>query len=263
VNEPGYQVYGVAAYLDALRHEGELLAAAAARAGMAAAVPSCPGWQVADLLRHTSYVHRWAAGIVAQRLASPPAGLPEEEVLRLGPGDGELVDWFRAGHAALVATLAQAPPDLDCWSFLAAGSPLAFWARRQAHETAIHRVDAEQAAAGGPVTPEFGPAFAADGVDELVMGFLGRSIKRGSWQGLGGDLNVRAEDGEAHQDWLVAGQDGGASVTRGTGPAGCRAAGPARDLYLLLWNRGGTAGLSVTGDQAILTAFGQHLHITW
>lgn len=37
---------------------------------------------------------------------------------------------------------------VDCWTFLDAPSPLAFWARRQAHETAIHRADAQLAADG-------------------------------------------------------------------------------------------------------------------
>ena len=55
-------------------------------------------------------------------------------------------------------------------------SPLAFWARRQAHETAVHRYDAQSAAPGGPPAPAgaFDPAFAADGVDELIMGFAAR-----------------------------------------------------------------------------------------
>jgi uncharacterized protein (TIGR03083 family) len=234
---------------------------------MGATVPACPGWRVADLLRHTSYVHRWAAGIVAQRLTRPPEDLPEEEILRLGPGDGELVSWFRDGHAALLQTLEQAPPDLECWAFLRAPSPLAFWARRQAHETAIHRVDAEQAAAaadsGAEADLRFEPGFAADGVDELIMGFLSRGIRRGSWPGLGGGLAVNAADAGPGQDWLVEGQDGTASVARGTGPAGCVVTGGARDLYLLLWNRGGADRLRVDGDPAILAAFGQQLQISW
>lgn len=277
----GYHGYGVAACIGALRHEGQALAAAAQRAGMAAPVPACPGWRVADLLRHTSYVHRWATGIVAQRLARPPDALAEEEILRLGPGDGELVDWFGQGHAALVRALEEAPPDAQCWAFLHAPSPLAFWARRQAHETAIHRVDAEQAAAaaghsagaGQPQATGDGdgsaagsavePGFAADGVDELIMGFLARSIRRGKWPGLGGALAVHADDAGTGQAWLVAGQDGDATVSRGAGPAGCTVTGGARDLYLLLWNRGGLGSLRVTGDPAILAAFGRQLQITW
>ena len=56
---------------------------------------------------------------------------------------------------AVEDTLRTADPAVRCWTFLPAPSPLAFWARRQAHETAIHRADAQLAA--GPVTP-----FAAD-----------------------------------------------------------------------------------------------------
>src|SRR5262249_61863639 len=90
----------------------------------------------------------WATGFVAQGLIRP-VGDSEEEILSQGPGDAELPGWFREGHAALVQALSVAGPDLNCWAFLAAPSPLAFWARRPAHETAMHRLDAGQAA----VTP--------------------------------------------------------------------------------------------------------------
>jgi uncharacterized protein (TIGR03083 family) len=270
VEAPGYDAYDVAGYIEALRENGDLLADAAGRAGMGAAVPSCPGWSVADLLRHTSHVHRWAAGIVAQRLTRPPGEPPEEEILRRGPEDEALVRWFCEGHAALVRTLKEADQDLDCWAFLSAPSPLAFWARRQAHETAIHRVDAEQAAAvaGGASAAaeitEFGPGFAANGVDELIMGFLARNVRRSTWPGLGGDLAVHAEDGPGMRaDWLVTGQPGDAGVSRGTGPADCAVTGPAGDLYLLLWNRGPADSLRVTGDPRVLTAFGRAVTITW
>jgi hypothetical protein len=45
------------------------------------------------------------------------------------------------------------------------------WARRQAHETAVHRFDAQDAM--GAVS-EFDPVSAADGIDELVSGFAPR-----------------------------------------------------------------------------------------
>ena len=246
-----------------LREEGELLAGAAERAGLDAPVPACPGWRVRDLLKHTGYVHRWAAGYVREQHPRWVDRASEEEILAGGPGDDALAGWFREGHAALVRALTEAPPDLDCWAFLAAPSPLAFWARRQAHETAIHRVDAEQAA-GRTAASAFEPAFAADGVDELIMGFLARSIRRGSWPGLDAGLAIHAADGAAGgADWLVAGGSGKPAVSRGTGPAGCDVTGPARDLYLTLWNRRQPDGLQVTGDPGILTAFRRELQITW
>ena len=116
-------------------------------------------------------VHRWATGYVADaRTEVWEVGL--DEVVGAWPDDAELADWLRHGCDALAAALAAAPPDLECWTFLPAPSPLAMWARRQAHETAIHRVDAELAA-GTAVSP-FTPAFAADGVDELLTCFVPR-----------------------------------------------------------------------------------------
>ena len=263
VTTPAHGPYDVPGYIAALGREGELLAAAAERAGMGAAVPSCPAWAVRDLLKHTSYVHRWATGIVAQGLPRPAGGASEEEILAQGPGDADLPGWFREGHAALVRALSEAPPDLDCWAFLAAPSPLAFWARRQAHETAIHRVDAEQAA-GRASASAFEPAFAADGVDELMMGFLARSIRRGSWPGLDAGLAIHArDDAAASADWLVAGGADEPGVSRSTGAAGCAVTGPARDLYLTLWNRRPPDRLQVIGDPGILTAFRRKLQITW
>jgi uncharacterized protein (TIGR03083 family) len=277
--------YGVPGYIGALRREGDLLAAAAQRAGLGAAVPSCPDWAVRDLLKHTGYVHRWAADIVTHALARPSGAASEAEILSQGPGDAGLPGWFREGHAALVRALGEAPADLDCWAFLSAPSPLAFWARRQAHETAIHRADAEQAAfpagaadagpadGAGPAAgtgppagagPAFEPAFAADGVDELIMGFLARNIRRGSWPGLDGSLAIRAADApEGGAGWLVAGGPAGPGVSRGTGPADCALTGPASDLYLTLWNRRPPGGLQVTGDPGVFAAFSRALRVTW
>jgi uncharacterized protein (TIGR03083 family) len=286
---PAYTSFDVPGYVLALRREGELLAGAAQQAGLAAAVPSCPGWAVRDLLKHTGYVHRWATGFVAEELTQL-ADASEEEILSHGPADAELLGWFREGNAGLVRALGSAPPDLNCWAFLAAPSPLAFWARRQAHETAIHRVDAERAAstagqaagtadqptstagqaAGtpGPAAPgngaAFEPAFAADGVDELLMGFLARGIRRGNWAGLGGSLAIHADDGTAGgADWLIAGDPGAPGVLRGTGRADCVVVGPASELYLMLWNRGPADRLQMTGDPGILAAFGRALQVTW
>ena len=87
-------------------------------------------------------------------------------------------------------TLTEADPALVCAIFMAAPSPLAFWARRQAHETAIHRADAEIALGAWPDYP---PDFAADGVDELIIGFGQRRRYRPSAE-TGGSLQVRATD---------------------------------------------------------------------
>ena len=178
--------------MEILRADGERLALAAARAGPDAAVPACPGWRIHDLVRHVGGVHRWAAGHVATGRRDPMPAEQERELFA-SPADDELLDWLRDGHRHVVRALAGADPDLRCWTFLPGPSPLAFWARRQAHETAIHHADAE--AASGTV-PQWSPEFAADGIDEL----LGRLLP-GRRERITADplvrIDLRAADAEA------------------------------------------------------------------
>lgn len=227
----------ISEHIDALEREGRLLADTAAAAGLDAAVPPCPGWTVRDLVTHLGGVHRWAAGIVRDRLAEDPA--PSEDELDK-PGAQDAVEWFREGHAALVRTLRDADPGLRCYTFLPAPSPLAFWARRQAHETAIHRVDAE-AAAGTAVTPATDD-FARDGVEELLRGFAARSRRRSE---VPRTLALRPAHGEG---WLVTLSDQGLRTTTDNGSADCTISGDASDLYYWLWNRPAT--VEVTGEQS-------------
>ena len=148
-------------HIDALRRHGDLLADAAERAGLDAPVPPCPAWQVKDLLRHTGYVHRWAARHITECPQAMLEGLPEEEILRGGAADPELLAWFRAGCASLAEILTEADPDLVCATFMDAPTPLAFWARREAHETAIHRAE-RRSSPSGETGPRYPPDFAAE-----------------------------------------------------------------------------------------------------
>jgi uncharacterized protein (TIGR03083 family) len=266
-------------FIGILAEQGRLMAAAARAAGPDAAVPTCPEWVVRDLVRHQGGVHRWATSIVGSPRTEPwDVDLPD--VVGDWPPDDQLVEWFADGVSDLVSTFRAADPGLDCWTFLAAPSPLAMWSRRQAHETSIHRVDAELAA-GWPVTA-FPVPFAADGIDELLAAFITRPHGR-----LQSDppatLRVRCTDTPA--EWLVRiGPDGvttEASARRrdsdsGSGngvgsrsdgdaspAADCTIAGPAGDLYLALWNRKQSAGLAVEGDRSILDLFLDRVHIRW
>lgn len=245
----------IPAHIDALRSEGALMAAAAGAADPAGTVPTCPEWAVRDLVRHTGAVHRWATGFVAGG-RTEPSGL--EEAMGAGPVDDDLAGWLALGCTDLVAALGDAPDDLVCWTFLAAPSPRAMWARRQAHETAVHRVDA-QLAAGSAVT-RCAPAFAADGIDELVMLFVPRRKAR-----LGADppatLTVRCTDADA--SWqLHMGADGVTTTPGSTSNGGdCTVSGTAHDLYLALWNRSGADDLRLEGDGAVLQRFTEAVRI--
>jgi uncharacterized protein (TIGR03083 family) len=253
----------IAEHVNALRREGEWLADAAERTGLDAPVPPCAPWQVKDLLRHTGYVHRWAARHINECPDQIIDGPSEEEILSGGADDARLLAWFRDGHARLAQTLATADPAVACATFMPAPSPLAFWARRQAHETAIHRADADSAAG---TIPEYEAGFAADGIDELIMGFgLRRKYQPGS-NADGTRLRVLATDtGDA---WLVEAIEGRVQPRRDVGgqeEAGCAVSGPASGLYLYLWNRAdaGRAGVTVAGDPGLLFAWQSSVRVRW
>ena len=253
----------IAEHVNALRREGEWLADAAERAGLDATVPPCVPWQVKDLLRHTGYVHRWAARHITERPGQVIDGLSEEEILRGGADDAGLLAWFRDGHAALAQTLATADPAVACATFMPAPSPLAFWARRQAHETAIHRADADSAAG---TMPEYEADFAADGIDELIMGF-GR--RRKYQPGSNADDNrLRVLVTDTGDAWLVEAHEGRLQPRRDAGgqeAAGCTVSGPASGLYLYLWNRAdaGQAGVTVAGNPGLLSAWQSSVRVRW
>jgi uncharacterized protein (TIGR03083 family) len=251
----------VTAHTEALRQEGERMAAVVAGTDPAAAVPTCPEWTVRDLVRHLGGVHRWATGHVAGgRTEVWAVGL--DEVVGAWPDDAELAGWLREGCTVLADALAAAPDDLECWTFLPAPSPRAMWARRQAHETAVHRMDAEMAAATAP--DPFGATFAADGVDELLSGFVPRRST-----GLRADepvsFSVRCTDVDAA--WALRIGPDGVTTTSGAastaGSADASVLGAAADLYLALWNRIGPERLVVEGDPDVLAQFLQTVQVRW
>ncbi len=240
-------------HVQAIREHGGALADAAERAGLDAKVPTCPDWVVRDLVGHQGQVHRWAATYVTTGRTDTDLGL--EDV----PGDDQLLTWFREGHARLVDAITSAPPSLECWSFLPAPSPLAFWARRQAHETTIHHADAE-AAAGKQL--DVHTALAVDGIDELLLGFYSRGRGR-----LVTDpplsIGLRLSDAAPDDAWTVVIGPDGREITRGNATGDCTVTGRASDVYQFLWNRRDRSGLQLDGDTAVLDLWQGKARINW
>jgi uncharacterized protein (TIGR03083 family) len=158
--------------------------------------------------------------------------------------------------ATLVDVFRAADPEFPYFTWFWGETPLTMWTRRQAHETAIHRVDAELAA--GAVAP-FEPTFAADGVDELLLAMVGdrdRPVEVDS------PVVLRLEASDIDRAWTVdirpdglrprAGRDGHADGT---------VTGTASDLYRAVWNRGDD--VDITGDRLALDAWRQTVTPSW
>jgi uncharacterized protein (TIGR03083 family) len=115
-----------------------------------------------------------------------------------------------------------------------------FWQRRRAHETRMHRWDAQNALAGvGGAAEPIDAAFAADAVGEVFELFAPRMIKRG----------LAAEPRTALR---LTATDAGRSWDYGPGEPVSEVAGTASDLALMIWGRIGmdAAGLAWSGDRA-------------
>jgi uncharacterized protein (TIGR03083 family) len=242
--------------LAVLRVEGERLADAASRAGFDAPVPTCPGWSVRDLVRHIGGIHRWAATMV--REARPKPFDPYPELEKAWPADAELLAWFRAGHIELVRVLEAAPADLDCFSVLRIDPPRDAWARRQAHETGMHRVDAESAS--GSITA-FAADQAVDGIEEMLFGFATRP---GSRLTCDPPRSISLSTTDARSEWTVHIAAEGPRAERGTtAAADCRVSATASNLFLLLWNRIGVHAVQVEGDPSVLDLWRDTVQVRW
>ncbi len=252
-------VLSVERYAQQLERDAAALARAELALGPEAPVPTCPGWRMRELLRHLGHVHRWALRYVAEGLTEMLPEVPEAEMIGQGPPDAGLARWLEVGALELAAGLRRAPADLECWSFLPSPSPLLFWARRQAHETAIHRVDGEIAASRSWVPP---PAFAADGVSELLLGFAWRSRRRLRRPE---PLSAVLEATDTAASWRVEVGPEGLTTESGSagGEAGTLVRGPAASLYLLLWNRSGEESVAVQGAPEFLEWWREAVHVTW
>ncbi|HKE66898.1 MAG TPA: maleylpyruvate isomerase family mycothiol-dependent enzyme [Micromonosporaceae bacterium] len=225
---------GLSEHVDGLRRSGLALREAAAKAGLDAPVPTCPAWDVAKLVTHQGMVHRWAAAnLRGDSDHDTSASVAEAKQ------SADLLGWFTAGLDALIDTVMATPEDAKAAVFLNdAPPPRRFWARRQAHETSIHSVDAIAAALGRQPTSsdvDIDPTFAADGIDELLTGFITRG--KGKLHAEEPyELLVRATDtGDA---WSVRISNGPIVTTRDDAtPAAATFSGTAVQLYLTLWNR--------------------------
>jgi uncharacterized protein (TIGR03083 family) len=239
-------------YLEQIEEQSSALRAAAVSAGPAAAVPTCPEWTVDRLVRHLARVHGW----VVEALRTAPDA---DEVPAPRPPQGwdELLSWWDDTRTTLVADLRAAGPDSPVWVFHSeVERTSAFWARRQAHETAIHRLDAEHAAAGSAraaALPSlvFDADLAADGIDEALMLMVPRKLAR-ERPDVGGTVLFHAAD--AGRAWLVRLEPGALPEV---GPAGdtdtdASVVGTADAVYRAVWHRPSTA--IVNGDRALVEA---------
>lgn len=243
-------------WLSALRADGPAFREAVGLPGaLVAAVPSCPDWRVEDLVHHLGAVYRRVRGHVSRGVTSRPDPALEPDPADLPRGDGVL-PWWDGEYTALVALLESIDPELPAWTWGPQPKKAAFWPRRMAHETAVHRWDAQMAV--GRAEP-VDTRLAADGVTEVLDTWLPAGRRKGPTDRVG-VAQLAATDIE--EQWLVRLRaDGGLALLDtdtllDTDDPHTRvlARGTASDLLLALFGRVPFDVLEVTGDATLLAA---------
>jgi uncharacterized protein (TIGR03083 family) len=226
-----------AEYHAAIERDANAVADILRSTDLEAAIPACPGWTLRDLGRHLGAVHRWALEAVQTgRSGEEPSGPSQRE---------ELVAWFELGAAALVDGLRGADPEAPTWTFGPPPRRVSFWSRRQAHETSIHLVDAEQAVG---VHGRLDPLLAADGIDEVVSVFFPRQVRLNRIPPLTHGIRIVLTD--ATQSTFVLAGDG----TDPSASTQATISGPAEAVLLSLWGRADLERLSIDGDPDVVRA---------
>lgn len=219
-------------HLEHLRREIGVILATPPEA-LEAEVRACAGWTVADLLEHHAGVFRFAT---AQLRAEPGSDL-----VPFDPADRSNVpplELFAFASAELLAELVAVDPTEHRPNW--ADQPTAaFWWRRLAHETAVHRFDIEES----HTDPRpLDAALSLDGVDEFADVFLAHAKARGI-TGDGETVHLHATDDPATVaddgagEWMFTFTPDGVTTTKEHGKGDMAARGSASDLLLFVWNR--------------------------
>jgi uncharacterized protein (TIGR03083 family) len=244
-------------WLAALRTEGPAMRAAFERAagnaaGWSAEVPPCPDWQVRSLVQHVGRVYRWVRWHVSRGTTSRPEVSSQEMPVELPP-DRALIGWWDEEYQQLLTLLETLDPALPAWNWAPAPKLAGFWHRRMAHETAVHRWDAQVSA--GQVEP-IEARLAVDGVAEVLDSWLPAGRRRGPVD-RGGMVQLVATDAE-HQWFLrlrgagVALLDTDTWLDHDDHHTRVLARGSASDLLLALYGRVPFEVLETAGDSTLL-----------
>jgi uncharacterized protein (TIGR03083 family) len=118
-----------------------------------------------------------------------------------------------------------------------------FWARRMAHETAVHRVDAELAT--GVADPTVDPDLAVDGIDEILDLMLA-----GDWSEEPHDASTgqRVAVATAGGTRLITLEPESVAVSREVDRADARIEGDPSSVLLWLWGRVPDERIERSGD---------------
>lgn len=235
---PGYNEL-----IAAIRSEGEAVLTAGLQ-DLDLPVKTCGSWSMRDLLVHVGRVYHRAASAVSERATS--------EVEWTAPPD-DLADvggYLTEALNDLVHALSDCDPDTPVWNWSGHDQTAQFWARRMAHESAVHRYDAQRA--HGLAQP-LDADLAQDGLDELIDLIAPRVISRDKPDLPNGTFAFAATDDETQWNFRLG--DGGIQRLDVAKDPDVSVRGTASALLLAAYNRVRWTSLEIDGDAGLLDAW--------
>lgn len=240
-------------YLAHVRADADRIAKLAG-AALDVPVPSCPGWVMADLVGHVGVVYDHKLTIVRD-------GWIDEQPEPVDPPTSGLLAWFHRTTTEMLRVLASAEPTAPAATWYAPNQTVGFWQRRMAHESVIHRLDAELA--HDVVTP-IDAALGADGIDEILAIMMTGAPEWSVTSMTDRVITVTEVDGS--QSWRLrlaafTGTSPGGTLFEDEAtffidytddPAAASIAGPAGAVDAWLWGRGELGDLSLDGDRDLV-----------
>jgi len=230
--------------------------AEAAELGLEPRVPGCPEWTLGQLVVHLGDVYDFWSRVVEARIPDLAGVRMLEQQLEQERGQRSRPDFYQAPEALaylernamrIIRVLAAADPAQPNWTWWPGSHSAGFVQRRMAHETSVHRWDAQSAhGVQQPIAP---PDVAADGIDELLKNELtgwpdeGRTFPKASFH-----LHCTDTPGE----WLIRATGEAVQLIDQHAKADVAATGAASDLLLWLWGRIPPAALRIHGDPELL-----------
>ncbi|CAA9382765.1 MAG: hypothetical protein AVDCRST_MAG21-1822 [uncultured Nocardioidaceae bacterium] len=213
--------------------------------GLRQQVPSCAGWDVAEVVWHVAGVYEHKTRVLADNAWPeqwPPADFEGKEE----------IGFLQDARAHLFEEFARHDVDEQTQTF-GADSTVAFWVRRMAHEIAVHRYDGELAH-GDPTDIPVDEAI--DGIDEVLTVMLGGPWWEEQYRTSHPVDALVAVESDALR-WVCDIREKQVTVSSegDAGEVAATVSGSPMHVFLWLWGRLDDDAVELSGDSAVLREF--------
>lgn len=201
---------------------------------LATDVPRCPGWTVENVLTHLAV----GLGLGYPHALRSAPGTPDNEAFAdvpwpaALPGGAGAIELFEREMLSCLEIFRATDPDWPCYAY-GGSATAAFWFRRAAIETSLHRLDVADALGGAP------SPLPVDRLEDAIDESIGFALPL-----------ARRWSGAESLPGVTVRPSGLDPVPLGDGPAVATISGEGVELLDALWGRS-TDRVMISGDRHV------------